>query len=122
MLLLYIRLVGLTANYDSYDECAIEMQKLFIIGSTDGQVVASLRRMVQQIYPIAFDTQYRHPTATNYNLFATQDSETNEHLDISRPSDYRIQNSNAGDANKSDPNVRKYFKEVIDPFADSIER
>lgn len=117
---------SLAAIYDSYGECATEMQKHFIIGSTDGQLVASMKRMMQNIYPIAFDTQYRHLNATNYNLFAMRDSGMIRHIDVTRPSDYRLNDSSV-DATKTDTNfresnIRASFKEVVDPFVESIER
>lgn len=112
--------------YDTYEECVVGMQKHFIIGSTDGQLVASVNRMMEKIYPTAFDTQYRHPNATNYNLFALQDSKVIEDISVSRPSDYRLKSSISMDANKTvnhrESNIRTCFKEVIDPFAESVER
>lgn len=116
----------IAAMYDTYEECAVGMQKHFIIGSTDGQLVASMNRMMETIYPTALDTQYRHPNATNYNLFAVQDSKVIEDISVLRPSDYRLKNSMSMDANKTcndrGSNIRTCFKEVIDPFVESVER
>lgn len=98
------------------------MQKLFIIGSTTGQLIASMKRMIQDFYPIAFDTQYRVPNATNYNLFAAPDSDEDKVADVTRPSDYRLKNSMATAAVHRKSNIRKRFKEIIDPFSDSIDR
>lgn len=104
------------------------MQKLFIIGSTDGQIIASMKRMMQKIYPIAFNTQYRQLHAVNYNLFAAQDAEQiKRHIDVTRPSDYWFKDSISVDSNKTDTNtresiIRACFEEVIDPFVESIER
>lgn len=98
------------------------MENLFIIGSTTGQLVASMKRMIQDLYPIAFDTQYRVPNATNYNLFAAPDSEEDKVADVTRPSDYRFRNSMSTAAIHRESNIRKRFKQIIDPFSDSIER
>lgn len=116
----------IAAKYDNYDECTVEMQKLFIIGSTDGHLITSMKRMMQSVYPIVFDTQYRHRPAINYNLFAPQKPDMIRHIDLTRPSEYHLNDSSASvdakEKNNNDSNIRANFKEVIDPFADSIER
>lgn len=100
------------------------MQKHFVIGSTDGQLIASMQRMMTKIYPTAFDTQYHHLNVIDYNLFAVPNSETIRHIDVTRPSDLRMKDSMPVnvDANSQKSNIRTYLKEVVVPFAESIER
>lgn len=107
----------------------MEMLNLFIIGSTDGRMTASMHRMMTCIYPKVFDTQCRHVVVTNYNLFAAADSDPIEQLKVSRPSDFRPRRSMPTQMNVSDAEqrrqksaIRALFREIVDPFTEAIER
>lgn len=94
-----------------YDECKIEMQKMFMIGSVNGQFIDGMKKLVKDLFPFAFNNQFQDPQMTNSISFDldtqanhqqyTEQQKTNQHENynsidfkyISRPSDFRLKSS-----------------------------
>lgn len=85
---------------ESLEQCLAEVPKRFITGSVDGQFISSMKKLVQEIIPLALSNQFQEPKITNRISFELQhqgNSKTNqdaksltEFTYISRPSDFRI--------------------------------
>lgn len=108
-----------TASHSSYERCAMEMQNSLIIGSINGNLIASMKRMFQKIYPTALDTQCRYPNIVDHNLFGSQESV--HRIDLTRPSDYRCKNEESRNEN-SKYQFQRCVEQITNPFSETIQR
>lgn len=94
----------------TFEECLTEVSKRFITGSVNGQFIDSMKTIVQEITPLAFNNQFQEPKITNRISFeldiggngkasdgAPNEFKTNQDVKSSldftyetRPSDFRI--------------------------------
>lgn len=95
---------------ETYEQCLTEVPKRFITGSVNGQFIGSMKKLAQEIIPLALNNQFQEPKITNSISFEpdeTQDqdepSKTNQNIEcpidstyISRPSDFRIKSIGNG--------------------------
>lgn len=87
----------------TFEQCLTEVSKRFITGSVNGQFIDSMKTVVQEITPLAFNNQFQEPKITNRisfeldidddpNKFKTN-QDVKSSLDFTyetRPSDFRI--------------------------------
>lgn len=86
----------LSAHYETRDECFAEIPRFFLFGSFRGNMMHTILRVAQTIYPKAIEFQFREGEQSHENIFPEQsDIGDNEEIrieliDFSRPSDYRM--------------------------------
>lgn len=129
----------------------MEVPDRFIVGSVNGQFIDSMKKLVQDIIPLALNNQFQEPKNTNRISFELDDQDENElktnqnieypiaSIYTSRPSDFRImsicksmtsesldhqfnQVTNKQTAEAAPKSIRKLFDEFIADFNTSIER
>lgn len=92
--------VSVTTEKDATMQCITDVAKHFITGSVNGQFIGSMKKLTQEIIPLAFNNQFQEPKITNILLLDNEhDAGTNtvQHIEcptdsayITRPSDFRI--------------------------------
>lgn len=129
----------------------MEVPDRFIVGSVNGRFIGSMKKLVQDIIPLALNNQFQEPKNTNRISFELDDQDENElktnqnieypiaSIYTSRPSDFRIksicksmtsesldhqfnQATNKQTAEATPKSIRKLFDEFIADFNTSIER
>lgn len=90
---------------ETYEQCLKEVPMRFIIGSVNGQFISSMKKLTQEIIPLAFNNQFQEPKITNSILFEPDEHhhgdrdevKANQNIECSidftytsRPSDFRI--------------------------------
>lgn len=129
----------------------MEVPDRFIVGSVNAQFIGSMKKLVQDIIPLALNNQFQEPKNTNRISFELDDQDENElktnqnieypiaSIYTSRPSDFRIKSicksmtsksldhqfsqvTNKQTAEAAPKSIRKLFDEFIADFNTSIER
>lgn len=88
---------------ETYEQCLKEVPMRYIIGSVNGQFISSMKKLTQEIVPLALNNQFQEPKITNSILFEPDENhdrnevKANQNIDcsidstyMSRPSDFRI--------------------------------
>lgn len=97
-----------TELQETFEQCLTEVPGRFIIGSVNGQFFGSMKKLAQEIIPLALNNQFQEPNITNRISFELDDKDgdenenenelkTNQNIEYpiasiytSRPSDFRI--------------------------------
>lgn len=125
-------------NLITYNECVDILSEKFIIGSMNGNIIPSMKKIISEVYPIAFDKQFIEPKVINHNAFCENDNTIRNFIRNSDPlvnetnalrsSDYHCPQAQITIANEIgtrpytyDQNMRKQFDSCIEYFGNSIE-
>lgn len=108
---------------DTGEQCAVEMPKRFITGSVTGQFIGSMKKLVQEIIPHAFNNQFQEPQITNTIPLEHYADTANQNIECpadsthtSRPSDFRIKPICELDQPHNIPTTTKSFRKLFNEF------
>ncbi|KAJ6635869.1 hypothetical protein Bhyg_14455, partial [Pseudolycoriella hygida] len=109
-------------SFDSYEESLAVMPQRLLFGTVRGNLIHTLRTVLQDVFPAVIDTQFREPeTAQNKTLLDRDenvelDETAIKSIDTSRPSDFRFKSV------KSEKMYLEMFEEhVVEPIKDKEE-